>query len=77
MANSLDVSIDDFLAMLEGDKYSDYEENLIYFGTQQEPGKYYEVFRFVSKMWFNEGIIKKTVNPEDVTDISFLKDLYK
>lgn len=77
MAESLGVPIEDFMGMLAGDKFSDYKENLKYFGTNEKPGPYYEVFRMASKAWLEEGLIDNKIPPEEVTELSFLWELYE
>lgn len=76
MANALGVPITDFMGMLAGDKFADYQDNLKYFGTDQKPGQYWDVFNSANKIWQEEGLIKSGVNPKDFTDVSLLMNLF-
>lgn len=77
MAKALGVPNEDFIGMLAGDKYSDYQDNLKYFGTEQNPGQYWDVFNAASKIWKDEGLINSPTNPKDFTETSLLLDLYQ
>jgi len=76
MAKGLGLSNDEFGEMLKGDKFSDYAENRRYFGLgSSEPGPFLDVFQHAEQIWLREGIITKTVKPEDVFDTSYLRAL--
>lgn len=76
MAKGLGISVDDFVAMLGGVKLSDYQDNLAYFGTEQHPGQYWQVFAAANQIYQHEGIITTPANPKSATDISLLFNLY-
>ena len=77
MSKGLGISVEDFVAMLGCVKLSDYQDNLAYFGTESQPGKYWEVFESANQIYSAEGIIDKPADPKSVTDISLLLNLYK
>jgi NitT/TauT family transport system substrate-binding protein len=76
MAKSLGVPYEDFVAMMAGDKFSDYQDNLKYFGTSEAPGQFWEVFARANKAWKSEGLINVPVSPANYTDTSFIHNLY-
>lgn len=76
MAESLGVPYEDFMAMLAGDKFSDYQDNLKYFGTRENPGQYWDVFDRANNAWKTEGLIENPVNPKNYTDTALLLNLY-
>ncbi|PSB17157.1 hypothetical protein C7B76_10385 [filamentous cyanobacterium CCP2] len=76
MARGLGVDEQELAAMLEGTKFSDYDENASYFGLNGEAGQYFEVFPAAQDIWLSQDLIEQTVSTEAVTDTSFLEDLY-
>lgn len=77
MARRFDVPLEDFIGMREGMKWSDYEENLEYFGTDANPGFVNEILDDVGTIWISEGFIdKKPRDPNSIIDRNFLMELY-
>ena len=75
MAVGIGIPVEDFTAMLSGYKYSDYEDNLKYFGSIENPGQYWEVFEAANRLWESEKIIQQPGKPENFTDVTLLKSL--
>ena len=75
MAAGLGIPAEDFTAMLSGYKFSDYEDNLKYFGSTENPGQYWEVFEAANKLWKSEKIIQQPGKPKNYTDVTLLKSL--
>lgn len=75
MAKSLGIPVADFEAMLSGYKFSDYDDNIKYFGTVEKPGQYWQVFKSANKLWEIEKIIQTPGKPEEYTDITLLRKL--
>lgn len=75
MAKKLGIPLDDFVAMLGGYKYSDYQDNMKYFGTEAAPGLYWEVFEAANKAWKADKIIDIPGQPSEFTDVSLLREL--
>lgn len=75
MAKAIGVPYEDFMAMLGGVRLSDYKDNLEYFGTEQSPGQYWDVFDSANRIWKTEGLIDTPVLPREYTDISYLTGL--
>jgi len=76
MAKGLGLSTEEFTEMIKGDKLSDYAENRKCFGIGTAgPAPVLDVFQQAQNIWLREGIITKTVKPEDVLDGSFLQTL--
>lgn len=76
MADGLGIPVGDFEAMLSGVRLADYEANLDYFGTPEDPGLYWEVFAKANTVYAREGIIDSPADPKNFTDTSFLRTLY-
>ncbi|WP_416675211.1 ABC transporter substrate-binding protein [Egbenema bharatensis] len=76
MARGLGVDEQELAEMLKGTKFSDYDENVSYFGLNGEAGQYFEVFPAAQEIWLGQNLIEKTVSTEAVTDTSFLENLY-
>ena len=73
MAKHLDIPKSDFEGMVQGIKYSDYQENLRYFGlAPSAKNEFSEVFNAAEEIWKSEGVINKTVDAKDVQETSFL-----
>lgn len=78
MAKGLGLSVEEFVEMLKGDKFSDYAENRRYFGLDTSGvSPCFEVFGQAQDVWIEDGLIKAKVNSADVIDASYLRDLYK
>ncbi len=75
MAKAIGVPYEDFMDMLGGVRLSDYKDNLEYFGTEQSPGRYWDVFDSANQIWKTEGLIDTPVLPREYTDISYLTEL--
>lgn len=76
MARGLGINAEELAEMLEGSRFSDYEDNAAYFGLNGEPGQYFEVFPAAQDIWLSQNLIDQTVSTEAVTDTTFLENLY-
>ena len=76
MAAGLGIPVEDFEAMLSGYIFSDYKDNMKYFGTSEYAGQYWDVFNAANSLWQSEKIIQQPGNPVDYTDVTLLRNLY-
>ena len=63
--------------MLSGYKFSDYDDNINYFGESGEEGLYWKVFSAANRAWQLEGIIDSPAKPSEFTNVSLLRKLNK
>lgn len=76
MARGLGLNVEELAEMLEGSRFSDYEDNVAYFGLNGDAGQYFEVFPAAQEIWLSQNLINQTVSTEAVTDTTFLENLY-
>ena len=76
MGKSLGLSKDDFEGMVAGIKFSDYEDNLQFFGIKPAgKSKFAEVFDAAGRLWQREKVIKKALKGSDFQNTTVLKNL--
>ncbi len=76
MAKNLGLSVDDFEAQVATVKFLDYKENLKKFNKSTDLNLF-TLTKKAAKIYKEDGIIKKDIDPEDIIDDSILKELYK
>lgn len=76
MAKGIGIPTEDFIAMLGGVKLSNYQDNLVYFGTAEKPGQYWKVFESANSIYKQEGIIETPADPKLYTELTLLKNLF-
>lgn len=77
MAKHYNLSTAEFADYITGVKWPNYSENVTYFGTTENPGKYFEVANTFNEVFKDLGSIKGSVNISDSVDSKILTDLYK
>lgn len=61
---------------LLGLKWLDYEDNLQYWGINEESGEFKKIIKKAGELWFNAGLSKKQPSLKEVVDSTLLETLY-
>ncbi|NLA57540.1 MAG: ABC transporter substrate-binding protein [Firmicutes bacterium] len=72
MANGMGITLDEFVATLEGLKLMDYQDNLAFFGSEGEAGPLYDVLQNAATFYADLKIIPAKVNVQDLVAPEFL-----
>ncbi|NLY29692.1 MAG: ABC transporter substrate-binding protein [Firmicutes bacterium] len=72
MAKGMGITLDEFVATLEGLKLMDYHDNLAFFGTDGEAGPLYDVLQNAASFYYDLKIIPAKVDIQDLVAPEFL-----
>jgi len=76
MAKQYDMSANDFADTISGLQWPDYDKNKEYFGTQDNPGKIYEIAKTFSNIFAKAGTINHEPEMTTAIDRGILQSLY-
>jgi len=77
MAKHYGMNTKDFADLLTGVTWPDYAANVAYFGTADQPGKFFDVAATFNTVFTNLGSIKKPIDVNKAVDVTTLAELYK
>ncbi|MGI6567489.1 MAG: ABC transporter substrate-binding protein [Firmicutes bacterium] len=72
MASSMGITLDEFVATLEGLKLMDYQDNLAFFGTSSEAGPLYDVLQNAADFYYDLKIIPAKSNVQQLVAPEFI-----
>lgn len=75
IAKNLKLPVKDVEDMLSGIRIMDYEDNVKFFGSADNPGPIYEAFDRCVNAWKQEGIIEASPSSSQSIDASFIQSL--
>jgi NitT/TauT family transport system substrate-binding protein len=77
MSNVYELPIPDVAAMLQTDLIAGTQENITYFGKEEENGVIYGFQRAISEEWLAVGLIQQIEQPDKAIDPTLLRNIWK
>ena len=77
MGKRLGLPKKDVMGMLQGLKFTSYDDNLKYFGVGGGTNEFIQTFNLASDIWKEQGVILKTVDGNSAYNSTLLSGLYK